>query len=132
MKFLANTFLVTFIWRRYRKVIIAIFLLFLSYFLITLIHNDYVDYVRNSTNTAFLGLSYALKWLAMLLSTVIFYFYSTRNKKSKISNDDIRNLKKAKPTENTDSAYIDPFEKIRQKEKLKGKVDTILEGKQNQ
>ena len=129
MKFVAKTFLITFIWRRYKRVFISLALLFLSYFLISIVHSDYIDYAKNSENAHFLGLSYVVKWLALLSVTVVFYFFSSTTKSDKISDTQIKHLNPRKSKPNGESTTEpDPFDSIRKKKTLKSKADSFLEG----
>ena len=131
MKFVAKTFLITFIWRRYKRIFISIALLFLSYFLISLVHNDYINYTKNSETAHFLGLSYLLKWLALMIATIVFYFFGTSSKSGKISDNQIKHMDTRKSEPVTDSnTKPDPFDSIRKKKTLKSKAESILEDKQ--
>lgn len=125
MKFIANTFFLAILWRRYRRLLIAVGLLVASYFLVSLLHDDYLDYVKNSGNDSYLGISYAIKWLSLLVATVVFYFVITgRNKaETKKRPADQHQAKTDAPGKNKP----DPFDAIRHKKKLRGRADQFLD-----
>ena len=114
------------IWRRYRRLLIAVGLLIASYFLVSLLHDDYLDYVKNSGNADFLGLSYVVKWAVLLVVTIVFYFLIGAHK-----TDKAKNIKPKKETQTAQTAQNetnapDPFEAIRLKKKLRGHADQYL------
>lgn len=125
MKFIANTFFLAMIWRRYRRLFIAVGLLLVSYFLVSLLHQDYLDYVKNSGNDNFLGLSYVLKWLLLLVVTLVFYFLIVARKTPGTNVTDKAPVQAAQPA--TQPGAPDPFEAIRHKKKLRGRADQYLE-----
>lgn len=125
MKFIANTFFLAMIWRRYRRLFIAVGLLIISYFLVSLLHNDFLDYVKNSGNDNFLGASYVVKWLVLLVVTLVFYFLIGARKEAKPDNVHKPPTPASRPTTQTDKP--DPFDAIRHKKKLRGRADQYLE-----
>lgn len=125
MKFIANTFFLAILWRRYRRLLIAVGLLIASYFLVSLLHDDYLDYVKNSGKDTWLGMSYAIKWLALLIATVVFYFVITTRTKTEIKKrpKDQREANAASPEKDKP----DPFDAIRHKKKLRGRAEQFLD-----
>jgi hypothetical protein len=126
MKFIANTFFIAILWRRYKRLIVAVALLFASYYLISALHEDYLDYVKNSGNDGQLGLSYLVKWLALLLATIAFYFLILTQKNEDKTENKLENLE-AKSKKQSSRTEPDPFAAIRHKEKLRGEADQFLD-----
>lgn len=114
------------IWRRYRRLLIAVGLLIASYFLVSLLHDDYLDYVENSGNADFLGLSYVVKWGVLLIVTAVFYFLIGTRKADKAKNPKPKNEKHAASPAPNETNGPDPFEAIRHKKTLRGHADQYL------
>lgn len=133
-RFLAKSALVAVIWKRYRRTIISTLALFVSYFLISLLHADYVDYAVGAGDKEFLWRSYLIKWAALLGVTLIYYFYNTRVS-MKRGADDLpppANKNPRKPVaENAGDNEADPFAEIRRKKRLKSRGDVALDGRKH-
>lgn len=111
---------ITFVWKKYKRIIVSTTVLFMSLWLIGFIHDEYLEFskLHNDTN---LSLSFVLKWFALLSSVTIYlifnYLGSKKEKKSK---------KKAHEpvlTENAD----DPFAEIRSRKKLRSRAEMIID-----
>ena len=73
---------VSYIWKRYRRLIVSTLLLFAYYWLVGKLHGDYIlyseltakDATENATpsSQAHLGYSFIIKWLALILGGVIY------------------------------------------------------------
>lgn len=130
-RFLAKSALVAVIWKRYRRTIISTLVLFVSYFLISLLHGDYVDYAVGAGDKEFLWRSYLIKWAALLGVTLIYYFYNTRAFMKRGADDlpppSNKNPRK-QAVENTGDNKADPFAEIRRKKRLKSRGDIALDG----
>ncbi len=134
INFLAKSMFVTVVWRRYKRLIVSTALLFVAYFLVALIHDDYMEYARTA-NSGNLAGAYLLKWAVLLAATVIYYLVnfpvpSLRGtakkrpvKKPPLSRQKIKEAPAQIPEER-DSA--DPFDSIRRKKKLKARGDALL------
>ncbi len=123
-KFLTKTFFVVTIWRQYKRIIISSIVLILGYIVTSTIHDDYVSYAVNANSTNNLFASYVIKWIVLMAITVGYYFYNSVNR---------RGLIDAKPSNGNDAIQApnqpnndmpDPFSGIREKETLKGRVDS--------
>lgn len=130
-RFLAKSALATLVWKRYHRSILASLALLLGYFLIAMIHGDYVDYAASATDTSHLWLSYLVKWALLFTVTLVYYFYLRRQlrapsqvKTETTAKATVKGTKSA-PTNQNDSA--DPFANIRGKQKLKSHADIALE-----
>lgn len=125
-RFLAKSALVTLVFKRYRRPIVSTVVLFLSYFLISTIHSDYVNYAVTSDDRQFLWLSFLLKWALLLGTTLIYYFYNTaglRSREGELSlPDDVSTPMPPK----RQPGVADPFAHIRNKEKLESRGDKLL------
>ncbi|WP_188151828.1 hypothetical protein [Teredinibacter waterburyi] len=133
MKFIANTFFLALIWKRYSRLIVAVALLFASYFMVATLHSDYLDYVKNSGVDRYLALSYVVKWVLLIALTAIFYFVVARTrskveveKRAKMAGRDTFQSRRANEVPSA-AAKTDPFESIRHKRKLRGRADQFLD-----
>lgn len=132
-RFLAKSALATVIWKRYHRPIVATLSLLLGYFLVSMVHGDYVDYSRGAGDTAHLWLSYLIKWLALLGLTLLYYFYMRRvlapaAKTAPQAKAQRREKASTPPPEQTEQAteQQDPFVQIRRKDKLTSRADLAL------
>jgi len=111
---------ITFVWKKYKRIIVSTTVLFATLWLIGFIHDEYLEFAKlhNDTN---LGLSFMLKWVALLGSVAIYLIYnfvgSRKQKKSKGQ------------TEIPDTAddADDPFAEIRVRKTLRSKAEMIIE-----
>ena len=114
---------ITFVWKKYKRIIVSTTVLFASLWLIGFIHNEYLEFakVHNDSN---LGLSFVLKWLALLGSVVIYLLYNYMgSKKEKTSKK-----KMDEPISTTDAD--DPFAEIRARKKLRSRAEMIIDKEQ--
>jgi|TARA_Y100000294_G_scaffold60454_1_gene57165 uncharacterized membrane protein len=93
-------------------------ILFLAIVLILYAHSEYISWVEISGRKIFLGYSYLLKNILIIISIIAFYIYARRQKK--IS----QKVEKITPEEEKYDGYDD----LRKKEKLKTEYERILEG----
>ncbi|MBU2884533.1 hypothetical protein KO507_01995 [Gilvimarinus agarilyticus] len=127
-RFLAKSALATFIWKRYHRPILATLTLLLGYFLVGMVHGDYVDYAHSAQDTTGLWLSYLLKWVLLITFTLIYYFYLKR-----ILRTPEPAIQQTPPptngTKNTREppSASDPFAGIRDKKTLKSHADRALD-----
>lgn len=132
-RFLAKSALAAVIWKRYRRPIVSTLALFVSYFLISLFHGDYVDYAVSAGDTHFLWRSYLIKWGVLVGVTVTYYLYNARAFRSRRTDDlppptaakTRREPRAESPSNNGNEA--DPFAEIRRKKRLKSRGDIAVE-----
>lgn len=132
-RFLAKSALAAVIWKRYRRTIVSTLALFISYFLVSLFHGDYVDYAISAGDTHFLWRSYLIKWGVLIGVTVTYYLYNARSLRSGRLDDlpppaagrTRREQVVENPPNNSDEA--DPFAEIRRKKRLKSRGDVAVE-----
>lgn len=131
------------LWRKYKQHISATLFLLLGLLLITLFHQDFVEYNEQS-QTPYLALSYLVKWLAYLSCGVLYVVVLKRiNKTAKFDstlhnmmNNKASNTTKADKTEeevenSANTSNTDPFAHLRSKKSLRSKADFIIESDEN-
>ncbi|WP_191600404.1 hypothetical protein [Marinomonas algicola] len=134
---------VTFVWKKYKRVIISLVALLFSLWMIEQIHQDFVQYSQLNNDTSYLAVSFIIKWVVFLLAAGLFIFVNTilktktspskkpsqiRSKKRffyKTSSPDKTSLSKA--ADDSSKPQSDPFDAIRSKTKLRSKADLVLE-----
>lgn len=131
IKNLLHITLLSYVWKRYKMMIISTVALFAYFWLIGKIHEDFINYARLNANTQYIGLSFALKWLAFFVGFIVYFVLNTRYLGSG------KHKKRAKaaasePPEkpNAEADEDDPFEAIRKKAKLRSAADFLIEKKQ--
>lgn len=76
------TFIVT-IWKKYKGQLITIIGYLASLWLISMVHDDYLEYVSAAgEGSQTVGTSFAAKWLAYIVFTIVFYWVFQRISKS--------------------------------------------------
>ncbi|MBX2858214.1 MAG: hypothetical protein KTR17_06095 [Cellvibrionaceae bacterium] len=132
-KFLAKSAVFSLIWTRYRKMIVSTAFLFGSYFIIALMHRDYLSYAKLSQANADIALSYAVKWAALLTVSGIYYWLNIHKNLGKStakatvnSGSDKRKPPKQSSGDGSRAIARDPFAEIRRKDKLSSKAEQIL------
>jgi hypothetical protein len=133
-RFLAKSALAAVIWRRYRRTIVSTLALFVSYFLISLFHDDYVDYTVSAGDTHFLWRSYLIKWGVLIGVTVTYYLYNAYAFRSRRADnlsppaaDKNRREQRVKENVPPNDDEADPFAEIRHKKRLKSRGDIAVE-----
>ena len=120
---------VTFIWKQYKAWIISSLLLLLSFFLIGKIHTDLLPYWELQQDTSQTAASIIYKWLAYLGSTLLYFLYHYFRPKNQPTNKETEKLKHENLEQELAnlSKNDDPFNEIRNKDKLRSRSDFILE-----
>lgn len=129
-RFLAKSALATFIYKRYRHTIVASLLLLFSYWVIAMIHSDYVDYATSADAREHLLLSYVLKWACLLSATLAYFFFINRRLHAPAGDDvppPVTPAEGKKASTSATNEAADPFAGIRNKEKLKSRADIALD-----
>lgn len=120
---------ITFIWKQYKAWIVSSLLLLISFFIIGQIHADLLHVWELNNNTTHTSISLLYKWLAYAGCIILYcLFHYFRRKKSpadsvKIDKDTRNKLKKELANLPSDE---DPFNEIRQRDKLRSKSDFLL------
>ena len=115
--------LASYIWKRYRRTLIALPLLLLYFWLINLVHQDYLAYSQLNDSQVGVGLSFVVKWILIFIGIFTFIFIHFTNGANRSSAD---NMQTSKSDLGSDS---DAFDAIRQKDKLRSRADVILDKK---
>ena len=109
---------VTFIWKRYKKIIVSTALLFFYLWLVGRVHGDYLSYLELRENAPDPGLSFILKWVALLSGVFIYFIFHLISPHKFIK----------KPTNISKNGDVDdPFNSLRHSKKLRSKADIIIE-----
>ncbi len=124
------------LWRKYKRHVLASLLLLVGLMLINYIHLDFVEY-SVATGAKTLGLSYAVKWLALACALIIYVWFIKRANQAAKYDSRLHNLMKSKSTsasaKDESSKQVqgeelaDPFANIRKKKKLKSEADFLLD-----
>lgn len=136
---LINVTLVGFLINRYGAMIVSTLVLFAYFWVVGMIHQDYLEYLqlRDSTHSA--GLSFVFKWLAFILGITIYWLFNSYIRKRA---DRRKNAQTSAALQtvavragrgagdaNSSGGADDPFDEIRHKEKLRSRADLIIESK---
>lgn len=135
INFFAKSVAATYIWKRYKKIILSTLALFVGYFLINSIHNDYLDYQTRSGNNAQLLFSYAIKWFLLSLVTGLYYYLNIHKSLSFNPENKTKNTHKANTqaqststhSSSTSAEQPDPFAHIRKKQNLRSRADIEMD-----
>ncbi|MFT6389506.1 MAG: hypothetical protein ACJAUP_002899 [Cellvibrionaceae bacterium] len=127
--------LVSCVWRRYKRTIIALPLLLLYFWLVNLVHHDIIAYATLNNDTDWLAWSFLFKWLFILLGVAVFALVHAGAKiegERQLENSLKEKLKKSEQEQpNTVSPELDGmFDRIRNKKSLRSKADIVLEKRQ--
>ena len=122
---------ITFIWKRYKALIISTLLLLLFFWIVALVHQDYSQYAQLNEDKQYLGLSFLLKWLfyGLAVSGYIYYNWLAGSTKPQQPNSPSTTTKEASSRAPLDSNKNDPFEHLRNKKQLKSKADQVIDKK---
>ncbi len=114
---------ITFIWKKYKRLIVSTLLLIAYLWIIGFAHSEYLSYAELQNQQEHVGSSFFIKWIAMLVGVVayfLFYFFFTGKKHHK-QNSDTTMMASKKDDES------DPFDAIRKKDKLRSKAEMIID-----
>ena len=98
--------------------LVGFVILFLTIVLILYAHSEYISWVEISGRKIFLGYSYLLKNILIIILIIAFYIYARGQQKKS---------PKVEKTVQEEEKY-DGFDSLRKKEKLKTEYEQILEG----
>jgi hypothetical protein len=128
-KQIAKITFVTFIWKKYKHLIVSTLCLFAYLYLIGNVHQDYLSYLKLEQNGSGTGMSFIIKWFAMISGVGLYIAYNLFNGKSQ--NNPKEAKAKKKPAKNSkyknDPDENDPFEDLRHTKPLRSKADIVIE-----
>ena len=118
IKFIGQIFYLRKFYRWVKPSLVGFVILFLAIVFILYAHSEYISWVEISGRKIFLGYSYLLKNILIIISIIAFYIYAKRQKKISPK------VEKITPEEEK----YDGYDSLRKKEKLKTEYERILEG----
>lgn len=125
---------VTYVWKRYKAIIVSTVILFVFFWLVGQLHQDYLSYGNLNKDTQHIGLSFVIKWVAFIVGFIIYVFFNSWHAKrasqsSNLPQDSVSTAPLAGDTSNLGVKDNDPFDEIRKKDKLRSKADMVIEKK---
>ncbi|MGB2465446.1 MAG: hypothetical protein ACPH96_02170 [Porticoccaceae bacterium] len=111
----------SYVWTRYKFVITSTLLLFAYFWLVGEVHKDFVEFIGLNNDTEHLGVSFLVKWLALMLGVLVYFALNRRRRGSSATDSRL--------TQTAPETSEDPFEAIRKKDKLKSAADFVVERK---
>lgn len=132
LKPIAQLLLSSYLWKRYRHRIMPLLGYLLACALVFLIHSEYLTYAQTAQTTAFVGLSFILKWVVLIAITFGYLNYSPKSESRESSSaKDVEPKKTDLSPAKMSSDEEDRFAALRGKRKLKGRGDFIIEHKKH-
>ena len=118
IKFIGQIFYLRKFYLWVKPSLVGFVILFLTIVLILYAHSEYISWVEISGRKIFLGYSYLLKNILIIILIIAFYIYARGQQKKS---------PKVEKTVQEEEKY-DGFDSLRKKEKLKTEYEQILEG----
>jgi len=130
IQFLAKSAFIAIAWKKYSTTIISTAVVLVYFFVVSKLHEDFVNYSSLVLDNQYLGVSFVIKWIAWLFGAIFYLFigFSYFNKsqiKRAFNNVTIHSSKMDK--EHIQKHESDPFEEISKRGRLRSKSDFILE-----
>ncbi|MGB2359747.1 MAG: hypothetical protein ACPH64_05855, partial [Porticoccaceae bacterium] len=75
----------SYVWTRYKFVITSTLLLFAYFWLVGEVHKDFVEFIGLNNDTEHLGVSFLVKWLALMLGVLVYFALNRRRRGSSAS-----------------------------------------------
>ena len=118
IKFIGQIFYLRKFYRLVKPSLVGFIILLLAIVFILYAHSEYISWVEISGRKIFLGYSYLLKNILIIISIIAFYIYARGQQKKS---------PKVEKIVQEEEKY-DGFDSLRKKEKLKTEYEQILEG----
>ena len=118
IKFIGQIFYLRKFYHLVKPSLVGFVILFLAIVFILYAHSEYISWVEISGRKIFLGYSYLLKNILIIILIIAFYIYARGQQKKS---------PKVEKTVQEEEKY-DGFDSLRKKEKLKTEYEQILEG----
>ena len=129
-KNLVHLTLLTLLWKRYKRLIISTLILFVYFWLVGKLHEDYVNYVELNQDQQYLATSFFIKWLALIIGALVYLLINILVFRGRQAADTPVGKPEARSADSgTASKDSDPFAQIRQRRKLRSRADFIIEKK---
>lgn len=135
-----------YVWKRYKTLIISTLTLFVYFWIVSLLHGDFVGYIELNDDKQYLAMSFIIKWLAFAAGLMAYLFINSRygrkehekpESKNKLADSFSSGKTKEKfsshaaaknaPSDDSRQSSADPFDRIRQRDKLRSRADFIIE-----
>lgn len=125
---------VTYVWKRYKAIIVSTVILFVFFWLVGQLHQDYLSYGNLNQDTQHIGLSFVVKWAAFIAGFIIYVLFNSwqgkRARRAKdLPQDSVNTAQLTSDSSDQTAKSNDPFDVIRQKDKLRSKADMVIEKK---
>lgn len=129
LKSLSKFTVLALLWQRYKSHIKPLLAFLAVLFVIFFAHSEYLSYSKAAQDNSYIGVSFLIKWLAVLLAAAVYMLMTPKVKgagkvKSKTAVKESSRVEQSKQ-------QADPFATIRAKSILKSKADFVIEGKQH-
>ena len=118
IKFIGQIFYLRKFYLLVKPSLVGFVILFLAIVFILYAHSEYISWIEISGRKIFLGYSYLLKNILIIILIIAFYIYARGQQKKS---------PKVEKTVQEEEKY-DGFDSLRKKEKLKTEYEQILEG----
>ncbi|MEO0442379.1 MAG: hypothetical protein AAFZ92_01365 [Pseudomonadota bacterium] len=119
--------LASYVWKRYRRTLIALPVLLIYFWLVNLIHNDYLAYAELDDSQMGVGLSFVIKWVLVFIGFIIFIIiHFTGGSRNSGEHKQVQPGDQGYGT-GASASHADASDAIRQKQKLRSRADMILE-----
>ena len=118
IKFIGQIFYLRKFYRLVKPSLVGFVILFLAIVFILYVHSEYISWVEISGRKIFLGYSYLLKNILIIILIIAFYIYARGQQKKSPKVEKIVQVEEK----------YDGFDSLRKKEKLKTEYEQILEG----
>lgn len=120
---------VTYIWRRHKRTLIALPALLLYFWMVNLIHVDVITYAKLKGQTTWLAWTFLIKWLFIFIGIAIFIVIHLNAKAAEQTDvsSAVGGRKNPKTEKAVDADEIDAFAAIRAKDKLRSRADMIID-----
>ena len=135
LKNLIQLTLLSVVWKRYRSMILSTLLLLGYFYLVALVHEDYLSYSALNDNQQYLGFSFILKWLAFIIGLAVYLLYNfgfLLRKRPNAGHPATPTQSASTPEPSSQAGKTDPFERIRRRDKLRSRADFIIEHNRKQ
>jgi|TARA_B110000908_G_C9869531_1_gene277699 hypothetical protein len=119
MKGILRLTALSFIWTRYKTGIVSTAILFLYFWLVGELHQDFVEFAALNDDAKYLGVSFLVKWLGFVLGVVVYFLLSGRYRNQRRGGASSPDL--------CDQPGDDPFDAIRKKENLRSAADFVVD-----
>jgi len=122
---------VVYIWKRYKFLIVSTVVLLAFFWIVGMVHSDYLQYAEINDDREYLVLSFVAKWLLFVAGVGAYLVMNIRvHRKSNDKDDGLPQVNSdSGVSEGNNHKTADPFEHVRKKDKLMSKADRVIEDK---